>query len=403
MRAGFIKVVAATAIGGVAGYLITWLVPRVIGFDSYAEFAVFWGLLFLLVSALSGIQQEITRGTVPRGAAQGGTRAITFGVAAAAAALIAIVLSAFGWAAPVFEESGWDLVWPIAVGAASYVGVAVVGGVFYGTHRWSAVFWLVTVEAVLRLGLVVAVLGSSTSVVALAWAVAIPFPGTIIVFAVYLVRRVRGRAILDVSYPRLTWNVCRTMVASASMGLIVSGMPALLGVVGNDEPPATLGLAIITMTLTRAPLIVVAMALQSFFIVQFKAAGTRFWKVYATLSGVIAAGGVVLALLGFAWGPWVFGVLFPGEPTPSASFVAAMVLSSALVGLLCVSAPAVLARSQHFVYSLGWFVAAAVTILALALPIPFEPALLLALFCGPAAGLIVYVSYLIVAKSRDGR
>ena len=49
-----------------AGYIITWLVPWQVGFSAYSSFAIFRSLLFFIVSALSGIQQEVTRATRPR-------------------------------------------------------------------------------------------------------------------------------------------------------------------------------------------------------------------------------------------------------------------------------------------------------------------------------------------------
>ena len=63
---GFILIVAATGIVGIAGYVITWLVPAVIGVAPYAVFAVFWSFIFLVAAALSGIQQEVTRATHAR-------------------------------------------------------------------------------------------------------------------------------------------------------------------------------------------------------------------------------------------------------------------------------------------------------------------------------------------------
>lgn len=60
---GLALIIVATAVAGLAGYFITWLVPRVICFSAYAVYAVFWSFLFLVVSTLPGVQQEITRAT----------------------------------------------------------------------------------------------------------------------------------------------------------------------------------------------------------------------------------------------------------------------------------------------------------------------------------------------------
>jgi predicted membrane-bound mannosyltransferase len=62
---GFAIILIATATSGVAAYVMAWLVPNVIGLASYATFAVFWSAIHLVVGALFGIQQEVTRGTHP--------------------------------------------------------------------------------------------------------------------------------------------------------------------------------------------------------------------------------------------------------------------------------------------------------------------------------------------------
>ena len=53
----------ATMIAGIAAYVVTWLVPRQVGFAGYTVFAVFWSFMYLVVGTLGGIQQEVTRGT----------------------------------------------------------------------------------------------------------------------------------------------------------------------------------------------------------------------------------------------------------------------------------------------------------------------------------------------------
>jgi hypothetical protein len=239
--------------------------------------------------------------------------------------------------------------------------------------------------------------------VALAWAIAAPFPLTLIALWPLVRRSIVGRSQLDVDYRTLTWNVTRTIVAAASTGVMVSGFPLLLGVTSQTQPKEIVGLFILTITLTRAPLIVVAISLQSYFIVSFRDNAEHFWRQFLRLQAFIAGAGLVLALAGWLLGPAVFAFLFPGALRPEGAFIAVLVLSSALVGALCVSAPAVLARSQHFVYSAGWVVAATVTVIALLLPLDFTTRTLLALLSGPVAGLIIHAVYLVVAVRRERR
>jgi len=400
---GFILIVAATGIVGIAGYVITWLVPRTIGVGSYAVFAVFWSFIFLVAAALTGIQQEVTRATHPRDPANTSyrNRAGVFALAAFLTVLVLVLGTAPLWQAQVFPVDGWSLVLPLAVGAASYVPLAVLAGSLYGIGHWNALFGLIVIEGVLRLVLVGIALAFWPGSVPLAWAVAIPFPVAVLVVWPFARARVVGKTQLDVALPALTWNVVRTIVAAASMGLMVSGFPLVLSLTSAAVSADELGLVILAATLTRAPLIVVGMALQSFLIVFFRGRRARFWRSLLQLEALVLGLGAVLAALGFLLGPAVFAFLFPNEGVPEAWVIATFVASSALVGALCVSAPAVLSRNAHSAFTAGWVVAALTTVLCLLLPLPFLERTMLALLVGPAAGVLLHGIYLAVARNSE--
>jgi len=213
-------------------------------------------------------------------------------------------------------------------------------------------------------------------------------------------RVVVGKAQLDVGYRRLGWNVSRTVLAAASTAVMVSGFALLLGLTSPGADPVLLGLYILAATLVRAPLVVVAMALQSYLLVVFRDAaehvGARLIAILAAVAGV----GAVLAVLAWLLGPLVFGWLFPGEPTPDGWFVAALVVSSALVAAMVVAAAALLARSLHFAYTAGWVTGAVVTIAALLLPFDLETRTIVALLAGPVVGLLVHLALLIGTRYR---
>jgi hypothetical protein len=393
----FELILVATVIAGIASYGVTIIVPGRIGLAAYSVFAVFWAALYLVVGALSGVQQEITRGThrVAVGSDPQANRSRNLALVAAAVVFVVVIASSPLWAEAVFPSAGYALVWPLAVGTASYVLVAVAAGSLYGLAGWLSAALMISVDAVLRLVAILVVLAFTHDLVALAWAVVLPFPIALAVLWPVIRRSVVGHAQLDVGYRAVTWNVLRTVVAAASTGVMVSGFPLLLGITSPREPAALLGLFVLAITLTRAPLIVVAMSLQSYFTVTFRDAGPAFWRQFVKLLGLIAAAGGGLAILGC---PAVFAFLFPGRLVPEGLFIAGLVISSAMVGAMCVSAPAVLARSQHFVYSLGWVVGAFATIGALLLPLDFTARTMTALFAGPTLGLFVHLGYLIVAR-----
>jgi hypothetical protein len=401
---GFILIVAATGLVGIAGYLITVWVPNLIGFGPYATFAVFWAFTFLVAAALTGIQQEITRGTrvrEPDDTTRAG-QAGRFALFAAIAVLVAVLGTAPLWQAAVFPDHGWALVIPLAVGAAAYVPLAVLAGSLYGVGHWKALFALISIEGLLRLVLVILAAYLQPDAAVFAWAIALPFPVAVLVVWPFARARIVGKTRLDVSLPQLTWNVSRTIVAATAMGLMISGFPLILQLTSPGQPEGLMGLVIATATLTRAPLIVVGMALQSFLIVFFRARAAHFWRTLLMLEAAVLAIGAVLAVAGYLLGPAVFAFAFPREPeVPSNGLIATFVLSSALVGALCVSAPAVLSRNAHAAFSAGWIVAAATTVVCLLLPLGFVEKTVLALLVGPIAGVLVHGIYLALVRKGE--
>ena len=401
---GLMLILGATALAAIAGYLVIWLVPLRIGLADYAVFGLFWAAMYLLVSALSGIQQEVTRATVPRPSplAPRASPARNFGVVASGGVFVSVVATAPFWVSAVFPEGGWSLVWPLAFAAASYVLVATLAGTLYGIKAWGPLAAMISVDAVLRLVLVAMVAGWTGDVVTLAWAAAAPFLLTIALLWPGFRSRVVGATALDVGYRALVWNVARTVGAAASMGVLVSGLPVLIGIAAVGEDPETVAALFLAITITRAPVIVTVLSVQSYLVVRFLGHPATFWRDFLAIQAVIAIGGVLLALAAWAWAPAVFDLLYRGGIDLPGWFYGVLVISSALVGALAVSAPGVLALSQHLVYSLGWVVAAIVTIGCFMLPFGLLAQTVTALIAGPIAGLAVHASYLVTKRASIG-
>jgi O-antigen/teichoic acid export membrane protein len=398
---GIVAIGGATIVAGIAGYAVTLLVYRVVGASAYAIFAVFWAALFLLVGGLNGIQQEITRATfaIPPGTRTRPSRARNLGVVVAAGVFILVLVTALAWNRAVFATEGWALVFPLAVGAASYVLVAVLGGSLYGVSHWRSIALMVASDGILRVLLVGIGLLFTHDVIVLAWLVALPFPLVIALLWPLLRRGFVGRTDVDAGYRQLSWNALRAVVASISTAVLVSGFPLLLGVTAHGQPAALVGELIFAITLTRAPLIVSVMALQSYFVVRFRDGGEGwvglFWRVIA----IVGVAAVVLAGLGWWLGRPVIEWI-SGHPTPiTGGLVAILVASSALVGAMCVTGPAVLAHSRHSAYTAGWVAAAVATIVVMASPIEFMARVAIALLTGPFVGLVVHL----VALTRSAR
>ena len=389
---GLTRIIVATVIAGIGGYAITAIAARGLG-DNYSRFAIFWSVLYLMIGALAGVQQETARGSHRR---EGGASAQGRASVPVLASLIAlgvgsaIVATSAIWSPAVFPDGPLGLAAPLATGVATYILLAAATGVMYGAHMWRPLALSIVLDVALRLALVSLGVVLGWPVVALAWATVVPLP--LVVITVLIVTRgsvVRSTS-FDVSYGRALSNVARTVVAAGSTALLVSGFPVLLGVSSPSVEPAALGALIFALTITRAPLVVSTLALQSYLLVHFRdAPATAIRRLLALCAGV-AGGGLALALLA-----WWFGVeaivLVAGEGFRLPSWqVAGLVASSIMTAWLAITGVAVLARGRHTAYSLGWLAAAAGAAALLLVPGDLATRALVALTFGPVAGLIVH-------------
>ncbi|CAN5207134.1 hypothetical protein BH09ACT1_BH09ACT1_02330 [soil metagenome] len=398
---GPLLIIAATVIAGLAGYAVTFLVFRASGAANYAVFAVFWAAIYLVIGALAGIQQEITRATSPRpvDSVNPANRARNFAVVCTLVVLVVILASSFFWAPAVFPSTAQALVLPLAIGASSYVVVATVSGSLYGVAEWRSIALLIVVDAIVRLVLLIVTLQLTTDVVTLAWAVSLPFPLAVLLLWRFIRRGLVGVSVLDVGYRKLIWNVARTVLASVSTAVMVSGFPLIIGVTARSEPAALVGQLIFTITLTRAPLIVTVMALQSYFVVRFRESSSTTSRTLGVVIGGIVAATAVIAALGWWLGPPVLTLVSGTTDRLGGSVIAVLVISSGLVATLSITSAVVLARSRHLLYSLGWLAAALVTISVMASGVAFIPRVELALIIGPVVGLLVHLVGFAVMRS----
>jgi hypothetical protein len=281
-------------------------------------------------------------------------------------------------------------VW-FAVGLVGYFVFAVFAGVLYGVSRWTAVATLMVVDAALR-GIAVTIgfiLAAPPGV--LAALVALPFGITAALMWLAMRGSVVGHIALDVPLKRLTVNAAGTVVAAASTAVMVTGLPLLLRTALPDEDATTLASLTMAITLTRAPLIIPLIALQSFLIVDFRTAGSHLWRRVGTYGVVLAGLTALLAAAAWAWGPAIIEWISAGRYEVSSAVMATVIASAGLVALMCLTGPALLSETRHTPFVLGWVVAAVATLVMLALPLPTVERTMAALLVGPALGLIVHL------------
>jgi hypothetical protein len=389
---GVAPILLATAIAGGSGYAVNAIVPIFRSPADYAVFSVLWSALYLIIAALSGLQQEVTRATARRASPDSGAPpnpVRAFAITAAAVTGSAILVSGIWWLPVVVGGDGWALTVPLAVGAASYIIVAVLSGTMYGLELWSVVAFMIGVDGVLRLLGVIMALAAGAGTVGLFWAVIIPFPLTPLILWLFVRRRIVGKTELDVARGRLTWNVGRTIIASAATGLLISGFPLLLAATSPHAGKEELAAVNLSINLIRAPLVIVVLSLQSYLVVHFRKSGGLALRQFIRLAILIAGVTALLAAAAWALGPVVLG-WFGHAYVLDRWTVAALVGASGLLAILCVSGSLTLALSRHSVYVGGWVVAAVASVLVLMIPGALVPRMLVSLAIGPAIGVMVH-------------
>lgn len=387
-------ILTATAASGASGYLVTGIVAATVEVEEYTAFAVFWSALFLIVGGLGGVQHEMTRATSPRdsSAQRSATsaRASVFAVAVACAVALALAVTAPLWASVLFGSLATFGVGALVVGAVGYVLVAVTCGLMYGIAAWRPLALMIGLDGLLRLAFVSAALAMDAPLEWLFVAVALPFVVTVAMVPPFVASALR-RTVLDVGYRQLGSHTARTVIAATATATVVAGFPVLLRASDPAAPEAAIGPLILVLTLTRAPLVIPVMAMQSYLVVRFRSRPAALLRHCVVIAVAVIAAALALAALLAAVGPWLFTATFGSEYSLNGLVIAGLVASSGLVAALAVTGAALLSRSQHGAVTVGWLVAVLVVVLVLfALPLSLVDRALVALCLGPLLGLVVH-------------
>lgn len=389
---GLRHILIATVIAGGIGYAIQLVVP-VLAPEAYLAFATMWSATFLIVTCLSGLQQEVTRaGRYDETGTGTGFRTwarFTAFAALAAAAVVVVVLGLIGGS--LFPDATAPIVAAIALAAIGYSLVAAISGAVYGLKDWPAVAGMTIADSVIRAITIAIALLAGAGAVGLAWATAAPFLLAAVAIWLWVGSRVRTRLALDVGLAALTRNAGATVVASLSTGALISGLPLLLSSFAADAGDGLLSSLILIVTLTRAPLVVPLVALQGYLIVTFRDRRDTVTAAILRWIAIVLAVVVVVAALAALVGPPLMGWLYPAFIQVSSLDFAFIVVSAGFTGVLCITGPAVLAAGKHAWYTAGWAVSAIVTVVVLLLPLDPHGRILAALLSGPILGALVHL------------
>lgn len=381
---------AATALSGASGYIIAIIVPLRTGVAGYAAFSTAWSLLFFLVGAAGGVQQEVTRSSTASLATgrRGTARPAVFATAAGMLAAALVIGTSPIWQPGLIDLAGaWAGV-AIGIGVGSYVGIAVVAGLLYGISGWIPLAVLIAVDGVLRLLGIIVVLAAGGSSIALVWAIVVPFPLALLVGGLVLRRRL-GSIRLDVATGPLAWNALRLVVAAGATAALVSGIPFLIRAAMPWLPAAEFAPVALALTITRAPIVIPLLALQSYLIARFST--QRSLRGPVTVAGAVLAAALLISLGCALIGPMIIRTVFGDEYALDPLPLGLIVASSGALAALTVLGAAAIAGHRHGAVTVAWIVAVAVTVVGFLLPLPAGLRIGVALLGGATMGLVTLI------------
>ena len=402
-RRGLVAILAATVIAGAAGYVLQALVPLWLSTPAeYLQFGVFWATTFLLVSMVSGFQQEVTRAIRPvedadvsqsAGSATTRTLGRTTLVVILGAILVALLITVIA-SDRLFPISPAMLGLALAIGLSGYVGISVLSGIFYGLESYGLAATTTVLDSVLRFFAVLIPVSLGLGLVPAAFGIVLPFVGTAVVMWLVARKRLTGRYRIDVETKRLLLNGAQAMLAALATGVLISGLPSILKLTSSSLGETSLAGIVLALTLTRAPIVVPLLALQSYLVVTYRRLGERAWIRAIALFGAVAVLTVILSLAAWAVGPWFLETIYGADFVLTGVELALILASGGATGGLCVVAPALLARSLHGRYLVCWLASALTTVIALLVADGSVIATILAIAVGPLVGCVLSLALL---------
>ncbi len=378
------------------GYVLTVVAGRLLGPELNAVFLSFWGILMGLGSALSPLEQELSRQSAVA-ALDGGKAGKPALRALIVGTVIVTVVAALTLLPPLsgrlyLGHPGLAVI--VLCGAISFACQFAARGLLIGQHRIRPYSWLVLAEAVVRVLVVGAVVVAGvTGIVSFALAA---MAGS---FAWLLfLRPVSG--LVDPhaegeGWRSVTGRVLLLMLGAGLTASVITGYPALVSLLAPGGDQNEVGALFATLTVSRVPLLLLSplQALAVPMVVRLSGTAEGMHRLRRLLAvgalGTIAVG-VIGALVGLLIGPWLVQLLYSSKYVAQGWWVAGMVWGAVLLTALQLMMAVLVARTQANKVLLTWGVVAASTALVLLLA-PGDTLFkaVAGLAAGPTLGLVV--------------
>lgn len=404
-RGSLSRVGAATALSALCGYVLIYLAARDLTPGGFSVFGVFWGAFGLFAGAANGLLQETTREVRSTGYVQdlapvGRSRPLRIAALVGLTAAALIAGSSPLWSGRVFVEARWLSVALLSFGLAGFCMHATLLGVLAGTDQWTRYGALMVTDAGIRVAVAGATFAAGWGLNGFLCATVAGSVAWLLMLFASPVARATSRLLTPGGTRTFLRGAAHSMTAAGASAILVMGFPVLLKLTSGQLGTQG-GVVILAVTLTRAPLLVPLMAMQGNLIAHFvdergdrlRALLTPAWLI----AGVGALGVVVAGLVG----PWLVRVAFGAQYLAGGALLAWLTGAAVAIGLLTLTGAAVVAAALHRAYSLGWVAATVASglLLMLPLPLPLPTRTVVALLCGPVAGIALHL----VALSRATR
>jgi O-antigen/teichoic acid export membrane protein len=372
-RAGSVGGLGLTVLATSAmGYVLLLLAGRHLSSAENAVFLGFWGLLMGMGSAVSPVEQELSRQTALAAARDrrpdlGVVRAfaVTQLVAVAAAAVLAVPAVN----ARLFGQHR-ELALIAGCGIVAFPALYGMRGLFIGAGRSGRYAAMLLAEAGARLvlfaGFVVAGISGLTW---LAVAVAIgscawlPFGG-------------RARALVEPSPSSEPWSALwRRMLgltlSAALTASVLTGYPAVVKLVAPRGSEDALGGLFLAVSLLRSPLLLVLAPIQTLAVpavvrVLHRPDGAhRLRRITAAGAGATLVTGLVAAAVAYVAGPWVFHLLYRDKYPVPAWTMAGLGWSGIVLAATMLTVAVLVARKQTGRVVVVWALVAGLSLVVL--------------------------------------
>lgn len=404
-RSSVVRVGAATVVSAICGYAVLYLAARDLEPAGFSVFAVFWGAFGLFAGAANGLLQESTREVrqaralvrVPE------PRSSPMRVAAVVGVLSAVAIAGTSplWSWHVFTESQALSVALLAAGVAGFCVHATLLGMLAGVDRWSQYGSLIVGDAAMRVTVATTTFLVGWGLVGYLWATV----AGAIAWLLLLLASPSSRAAARLATPGTTAVFLRgashSIAAAGASAILIMGFPVLLKATSADLGAAG-GVVILAVTLTRAPLLVPLTAMQGNLIAHFVDQRDRRLKSLVVPVAALAVLGGAAVLVAGLLGPWLLRTAFGPDYQLGGALLAWFTAAAVMIAVLTLTGAATVAAALHRAYAVGWISATLASTLLLLAPWTLETRTVVALLCGPLAGIAVHLIALARVPAPSG-